>query len=114
SLALGALDMLDRWTDDRKWTTLLTAAALASLAILQKLTVAFLFLPAAYLLAGKGGTDTFSAPAIGGISAVSPGGKGCLSPLFRDLARMPVLLFVALPPLAWFFHAAAMCRASGF
>jgi hypothetical protein len=49
SLALGALDLLDRWTDDRRSWTLAIATVLAALAILQKLTVAFLFLPAAYI-----------------------------------------------------------------
>lgn len=49
SLALGALALLDRWTESRRWTTFAAATTLASLAILQKLTVAFLFLPAAYL-----------------------------------------------------------------
>jgi hypothetical protein len=49
SLALGSLDILDRWTKDRRPWTLATATVLAALAILQKLTVAFLFLPAAYI-----------------------------------------------------------------
>jgi hypothetical protein len=73
SLALGALDMLDR----RK---LVIATLLAAAAILQKLTVAFLLLPAAYM-AGR---------------------------------AMAVFSLSALPALAWYLHAAAMSRASGF
>jgi hypothetical protein len=73
SLALGALDMLDR----RK---LPIATVLAAAAILQKLTVAFLFLPAAYM----------------------------------SLRSMPIFSLSALPALAWYLHAAAMSRASGF
>jgi hypothetical protein len=50
------------------------------MAILQKLTVAFLFLPAAYMA-------------------------------WRAL---PIFALSAIPPLAWYMHAAAMSRESGF
>jgi hypothetical protein len=73
SLALGALDLLDR-------RRLVAATLLAAAAILQKLTVVFLFLPAAFIA-------------------------------FR---AMPVFCLSALPALAWYLHAAAMSKASGF
>ena len=91
ALALGALDALDRWTQDRKWGRLLVAAALAALAVLQKLTVTFLFLPALYLFWVVYGN--------------------------RLLARIEPYVFAAiaaLPSIAWYTHSAAMARESGF
>ncbi len=49
SLALAGLNVLDRWTDEKKVSRLAFAGALTALAILQKLTVIFVALPALYL-----------------------------------------------------------------
>jgi 4-amino-4-deoxy-L-arabinose transferase-like glycosyltransferase len=49
ALALAGLDALDRWTDEPKASRLAAAGALTALAILQKLTVIFVALPALYL-----------------------------------------------------------------
>lgn len=91
TLALGALNELDRWTDDRRWKTLLAAAAFMALALLQKLTVIFVALPALYLLWTALGS--------------------------RLLVRRQAYVFLgiaALPPLAWYTHATALAHASGF
>ena len=91
SLAVGGLDLLDRWTDDRKWRTLLPAAALTALAVLQKLTVIFVALPALYLFWAAYGR--------------------------RFLLRREPYIFAAiaaLPSLAWYTHAVGMARQSGF
>jgi 4-amino-4-deoxy-L-arabinose transferase-like glycosyltransferase len=91
SLALGGVAWLDRWTGDRKWRTLLMAAVLTMLAVLQKLSVVFIVLPAIYLfwlVYGK-----------------------------RLFARREPYLFAAialLPPLAWYVHAADLARQSHF
>jgi 4-amino-4-deoxy-L-arabinose transferase-like glycosyltransferase len=91
ALALGGLSALDRWTDDRKWKTLVLAAILTSLALLQKLTVAFIGLPALYLFWLALGRRLFS--------------------------RLEPYAFAAvagLPTLAWYAHAAMLGRASGY
>jgi hypothetical protein len=91
ALALGGLDSLDRWTEDRRWRTLFLAAALTSLAVLQKLTVIFVGLPALYLF--------------------------WLAQRRRILARPEAYLFAGialLPALGWYTQAAALARQSGF
>jgi 4-amino-4-deoxy-L-arabinose transferase-like glycosyltransferase len=49
ALALAGLDALDRWSDDDKGARLAAAGAWTALAMLQKLTVVFVALPALYL-----------------------------------------------------------------
>jgi hypothetical protein len=91
ALAIGSIDWLDRWTDDRKWRTLLAAAALAALAVLQKLTVIFIALPALYLFWLAYGR--------------------------RLLLRIEFYVFTAisgLPSLAWYTHAVGLGHQSGF
>jgi len=91
TLALGGLDALDRWTDNRKWSKLAAAGALTALAILQKLTVIFVALPVLYLfwlIYGK-----------------------------RLLFRIEPYVFTlmgGIPPLVWYSHAMAMTRQGGF
>jgi|HubBroStandDraft_1064217.scaffolds.fasta_scaffold02345_1 4-amino-4-deoxy-L-arabinose transferase-like glycosyltransferase len=86
SLALAGLDALDRWTDDAKSARLAAAAALTALAILQKLTVIFVALPALYLF--------------------------CLVYGRRLLVRKEPYIFALIagvPAFAWYFpHARAM------
>lgn len=91
ALALVALDVLDRWTIDRKRKTLFFAAALTAMAILQKLTVAFVVLPAIYLLWHVFGKRLF--------------------------ARVETYVFIGiicLPTVLWYRHAASMAQQSGF
>jgi hypothetical protein len=91
SLALGGLVFLDRWTDDRKPATLLAAAVLTAMAILQKLTVIFVGLPALYLFWLAKGRHLF--------------------------VRSELYVFagvVGAPSIAWYSHTNAMARHSGF
>ncbi|MCU1273826.1 MAG: family glycosyltransferase, 4-amino-4-deoxy-L-arabinose transferase [Bryobacterales bacterium] len=91
TLALGGLATLDRWADTRQRRTLVAAAVLTALAILQKLTVIFVALPALYvfwLVYGR-----------------------------RVMTRVEPYLFAviaALPALLWYTHSAGMARQSGF
>jgi len=62
SLALAGLNVLDRWTDSRKSSSLAAAAVLTALAILQKLPVAFATLPALYLFWLAYGRRLFARP----------------------------------------------------
>lgn len=91
SLGLGAITWLDRWTTDRRWVTLLVAASLGALAVLQKLTVAFIGLPLLYLFWLAYGKRLF-------------------------VQREPYVFaaIVALPSLAWYTHSAALAKESGF
>ena len=91
SLALGALDVLDRWTDNRKWRSLLAAAALTALAILQKSPVIFVGLPMFFLFGMAYGR--------------------------RLLLRPEPYVFGAiatLPPLAWYSYGILVAPAGGF
>jgi 4-amino-4-deoxy-L-arabinose transferase-like glycosyltransferase len=90
SLTLGGLSMLDRWTDGRRTTDLISAAIVTSLAILQKLTVAFVGLPMLYLFGQVYGKKIF-------------------------LRREPYVFaaIALLPPLAWYSHAYRLGRISG-
>jgi hypothetical protein len=91
SLALGALDVLDRWTDNRKWRSLLTAAALTALAILQKSPAIFVGLPMFFLFGLAYGR--------------------------RLLLRPEPYVFGAiatLPPLAWYSYGFLVAPAGGF
>ena len=91
TLALGALATLDRWADTRQRRTLVAAAALTALAVLQKLTVSFVALPALYvfwLVYGR-----------------------------RLIVRVEPYLFAViagLPSLLWYTHSSGMARRSGF
>jgi hypothetical protein len=91
SLALGGLFFLDRWTDNRKPATLLAAAVLTAMAILQKLTVIFVGLPALYLFWLAKGRHLF----VRGELYVFAG-------------------IVGAPTLAWYIHTSTMARHSGF
>src|SRR5690348_164131 len=82
SLALGGLFFLDRWTGDRKPATLLTAAVFTAAAILQKLTVVFVGLPALYLFWLARGRMLFARAELYAFAAVT-----------------------GAPPLAWYIHA---------
>ncbi len=91
SLALGGLERLDRWTDDRQWKTLLVSAVFTALAVLQKVTVIFVGMPALYLFWLAQGRRLFS--------------------------RLESYVFagiVGLPTLAWYVHSAHLSRESGF
>ncbi|MFN7992653.1 MAG: glycosyltransferase family 39 protein [Bryobacteraceae bacterium] len=91
SLALAGLDALDRWTGKRKLSWLCAAGVLTALAILQKLTVLFALVPAAYLLFLVEGR--------------------------RILRRPEPYVFAALaaiPPLIWYAHVVAMAPISVF
>ena len=91
SLAIGALDFLDRWVDYPNWRMLIGAAVLAALALLQKLTVAFIALPALYLfwlVYGK-----------------------------HLVVRLQPYVFATvtfLPSIIWYGHAMSLARQSGF
>ncbi len=85
SLALAGLNQLDRWTDDRSFSRLLAAATLTGLAILQKVTVAFVGLPALYLF-----------------------WLAYDSNLLRRREPYIFALIALLPELAWYAHAIAM------
>lgn len=90
SLALGGLDWLDRWSETHRRTQLAAASGLLALALLQKLTLAFVALPALYLFWKAYGR--------------------------RLLVRAEfyaVAFVVALPNAAWYIHAQALGRASG-
>jgi 4-amino-4-deoxy-L-arabinose transferase-like glycosyltransferase len=90
SLALGGLSMLDRWTDGRRTRDLISAAALTSLAVLQKLPVVFVGLPMLYLFGQVYGR--------------------------RILLRREAYIFAGialLPSLAWYLHAYHLGRKSG-
>ena len=91
SLALGGLFFLDRWTDNRKPSTLLAAAVLTAMAILQKLTVVFVALPALYLFWIVRGRRSF---------------------VERDLYIFAII--VGAPSFAWYTHASAMAHHSEF
>lgn len=91
ALALVALDSVDRWTIRREWTTLLAAAGLTALAILQKLTVVFVALPALYLFWKVYGKH-----------------------LFTRLETYSYLVISAAPSVLWYKHAIAMAHESGF
>jgi 4-amino-4-deoxy-L-arabinose transferase-like glycosyltransferase len=91
SLALGGLLFLDRWTENRKFGTLAAAAVLTTFAILQKLTLIFVGLPAVYLFWLAKGRRLF--------------------------AQGEVYFFavVALAPsIAWYLHTNTLSRRSGF
>jgi hypothetical protein len=91
SLALGGLLFLSRWTVHRKRATLLFAAVITALAVLQKLTVMFVGLPMLYLFWRIKGRQLFAR-----------------SELYWFVA------LVAIPSVAWYVHANAMSRQSGF
>jgi 4-amino-4-deoxy-L-arabinose transferase-like glycosyltransferase len=91
ALALVALDSLDRWTIRREWRTLLAAATLTALAILQKLTVAFVALPILYLFWKVYGKR-----------------------LFARLETYSYVVISAAPSVLWYRHAVAMANESGF
>src|SRR4051812_34905679 len=91
SLSLGGLLFLSRWTDDRKPATLLAAAVITALAVLQKLTVLFVGVPAIYLFWLAQGRQLF---------------------LRRELYLFTAV--AALPAFAWYVHANALSRQSGF
>lgn len=91
SLALGGLFFLSRWLDNRKLVTLVVAAILVALAILQKLTLIFVGLPALYFFWLAAGRRLFL--------------RGELY-LFAAVA--------AVPAFAWYTHATALARHSGF
>jgi len=91
SLALGGMDLLDRWSSERKWRFLLGAAVVTAFAVLQKLTVAFVALPMLYIFWVRDGR--------------------------RFLLRWEPYVFgaiAAIPAAVWYPHAAAMGRQSGF
>jgi len=90
ALGLVALDVLDRWTMNRRWKTLLAASILTAMAILQKLTVAFVALPAVYLFWQVFGKSLFARAETW---------------VFAGIAGVPAML--------WYTHAAAMGRQSG-
>jgi len=90
TLALGGLNYLDHWTDDRSRSKLAAASLLLALAILQHLTIAFVALPALYLFWKAYG--------------------------IRLLARAEsygFALVVGLPNAAWYLHAQALGSLSG-
>jgi 4-amino-4-deoxy-L-arabinose transferase-like glycosyltransferase len=90
SLALGGISMLDGWTDNRRTRDLIAASVLTSLAILQKLTVAFVALPVLYLFVQVYGR--------------------------KILLRRETYVFAAValaPSLAWYRHAYHLGRNSG-
>src|SRR5262249_8034373 len=91
SLAVGGLDVLDRWTDDRTWGKLAGAAVLTALAILQKLTVVFVILPVVYLFWVAQGHHLLK-------------------------HREPYLfgIIAGIPTLAWYAHAVSMADQSVF
>ena len=91
ALALAALDALDRWTINRKWITLSAASALLSLAVLQKLTVAFVLLPAFYLFWQVYGKRVFT-----------------------HVETYSYLAITGIPAVLWYRHAVAMSHESGF
>jgi 4-amino-4-deoxy-L-arabinose transferase-like glycosyltransferase len=91
SLALGGLLFLDRWTGDRKPGTLIASAVLTSLAILQKLTVVVVCLPALYLFWLAKGRRIFVQGEIYFFAVIALG-----------------------PSIAWYLHAAALGHHSGF
>jgi O-antigen ligase/4-amino-4-deoxy-L-arabinose transferase-like glycosyltransferase len=91
SLALGALDVLDRWTDNRKWRLLVTAAALTALAILQKATVIFVALPMVFLF-----------------------GLACGRRLLRQPEPYVFGVIATLPPVAWYSYNIVAAPAGGF
>jgi hypothetical protein len=91
SLALGGLFFLDRWTVNRKPATLLAAAGVTAMAVLQKLTVLFVGLPAFYLF--------------------------WLAKRRRLFVEGELYLFaivVGVASIAWYTHANAMAHHSGF
>jgi hypothetical protein len=91
ALALGGLNFLDRWTDDQKLASLLTAAVLTTLAVLQKLTVILVGVPMLYLFVMASG--------------------------WRLWARRELYIFgaiVGIPAATWYAHASSMGRQSGF
>lgn len=89
TFALGGLCSLDRWVDERKWTWLLAAAVLSSLAMLQELLTILVCVPALYVL---------------------------WKALGRGLVRRPepyvFVAIVGLPALAWYAHVEALARAA--
>jgi hypothetical protein len=91
ALGLVALDVLDRWTTNRQWKILFAASILTAAAILQKLTVAFIALPALYLFWQVFGKSLF--------------------------ARAETYVFAGIagvPAVFWYQHAASMAHESGF
>jgi 4-amino-4-deoxy-L-arabinose transferase-like glycosyltransferase len=91
TLALGGLDALDRWTDRRTRGQLAAAAALTAMAVLQKLTVIFVALPALYLFWLADGR--------------------------RLLTRIEPYVFAAiagLPSLIWYGRGMAVAQHGGF
>jgi len=75
SLALAGLNALDRWTDDRRLARLLTAAGLTALALLQKISVAFVAFPILYLFWSAYGKQLLKKRELyffGAIAAVPP------------------------------------------
>ena len=91
ALGLAGLDALDRWTIDRRWRTLLAAAFVTAMALLQKLTMAFVLLPALFLFWRVYGKNLFTHTDVGA---------------FIGIAGVPTVL--------WYRHAAMMAQQSGF
>jgi hypothetical protein len=91
AFALGGLNLLDRWTDERRRTSLFLAAALTALALLQKLSVIVALLPALLLFWNVFG--------------------------WRLVRRWESYFYAAvsgLPATLWYAHSAALARESGF
>lgn len=91
SLALAALDALDRWTENRKTSWLLGSAAVTAAAVLQKLTVIFVGLPVLYLLATVYGEQ-----------------------LWKRRETYIFALIAGIPVLVWYGHSIAMAGRSVF
>jgi hypothetical protein len=91
SLALGGLDLLDKWSRNQKLHLLLVASVLTSVAVLQKLTVVFVGLPMLYLFRLKDGSRFL-------------------------LRREPYVFFaiVGVPVSVWYLHAFHLGQQSGF
>ena len=91
ALALGGLNALDQWTDKKRRMALLLGAGLTSLALLHKLTVIVVLLPALLLF-----WKTFG---------------------WRWVRRWEFYVYAAvvgLPTFLWYSHSAALAHASGF
>ncbi|MFB3921044.1 MAG: ArnT family glycosyltransferase [Terriglobia bacterium] len=91
ALALGALNVLDQWTEEHRKTSLLLAAVLTSLAFLQTLSVLVVAAPALLLFWNEFG--------------------------WRSIRRWEIYAYGAIagvPAALWYWHSAALARASGF
>jgi hypothetical protein len=87
SLALGGLDLLDRWTERPRLLPLMAGAAITCLAVLQKLPVAFVGLPMIYLVGRR---------------------------FLRRAEPYIWAVVAAVPAVAWYVHSAHMAQQSGF